>query len=100
PLEPLRRVVRLAVPDVPHLDVRQRDLEHPRADAADHQRRSAGPGWVRQELAVAGLEEPSVKVDRTIAQERADDGERLLEARDAVIEREAEGAELGIVPAR
>ncbi len=41
-----------------------------------------------------------VEVDGTVAQERPDDRERLLEPVDAVVVRVAEGAELRLVPAR
>ena len=58
-----------------------------------------GRALARQELAVAGLVEAPVEVDGALAQERPDDRERLLEAVDAVVEREAEGPELGLVPA-
>ena len=73
--------------------------EHPRTLRADQQRRTAGARRSRQELAVAGLVEPAVEVDGALAKQRPDDRERLLEAVDAVVEREAEGAKLGLVPA-
>jgi hypothetical protein len=80
--------------------VGQRDPEHPLAPAADEERRPARPRGARLELAVAGLEVPSVEVDGTVAEERPDDREGLLEAVDPMVEREAEGPELGLVPAR
>ena len=76
-----------------------RRAEHPRPDRADHQRRAVGSRAARQELAVARLVPAPVEVDGTVAQERPDDRERLLEPVDAVVVREAEGAELGLVPA-
>ena len=77
-----------------------RRAEHPRALRSDHQRRSGRSRPARQQLAVAGLVPAPVEVDRPVAQEAADDRERLLEAIDAVVERVAVGAELGLVPAR
>ena len=46
----------------------------------------------------AWYQRPSKSIG-ALAQERPDDRERLLEAVDPMVEREAEGAELGLVPA-
>ena len=73
--------------------------QHPRAVRPDHERRAAGPRAARQELAVAGLVVRAVEVDRPVAEQRPDDRERLLEPVDPMVEREAERAELGLVPA-
>ena len=67
---------------------------------SDHQRRPGRSRAARQQLAVAGLVPAPVEVDRPVAQEAADDRERLLETIDAMVERVAIGAELGLVPAR
>ncbi len=77
----------------------ERDPEHPRTDRADHERRAVGARAARQQLAVAGLVEPPLEVDRAVVQQRPDDREGLLESVDPVIEREAERPELGLVPA-
>ena len=55
---------------------------------------------MRQELAVARLVELPIEVDRALGEQRPQDGERLLEARDPVVERRAQRRELGLVPAR
>src|SRR5258706_1976710 len=99
-LEPIWRVVGLPIPDVPRVDMRQGDLEHPRTHAANHERRPARSRRLRQQLAVARLEELPVEVDGAVAEQRPDDRERLLEPRDAMVEGEAERGELGLVPAR
>ena len=75
------------------------DAQHPRPVRADHQRRARRARAARQQLAVARLVEAPVEVDGAVLQQRPDDRERLLEPVDAVVEREAEGAELGLVPA-
>ena len=49
--------------------------------------------------AVARLVEAPVEVDRAVLQQRPDDRERLLEPVDAMVERDAERPELGLVPA-
>jgi hypothetical protein len=89
----------VGVPGVPQIHVRRRDPEHPRTVRADHQRRSVRPWPVRQQLAVAGAEVGSLEVDRAVPQQAADDREGFLEAVDPVVERHAERAELGLVPA-
>ena len=74
--------------------------QHPRPDAPDHQGRSAGLRRGGQQFAVARLEERAVEVDLPVGEEGPDDRERLLEAGDAMVEREAECPELRVVPAR
>ena len=94
-----RPVLDVVVPGVPRVGVGHRGPQHPRPDRADHQRRAGRPRAARQQLAVARLVPAAVEVDGALAQERPDDRERLLEPVDPVVEREAEGAELGLVPA-
>src|SRR6185369_5393160 len=61
-LEARGAVLDVGVPDVPGVDPRQGDPEHPRPDAADQERRSAGSGWTRHQLAVAGLVPATVEI--------------------------------------
>src|SRR6185503_17926725 len=96
---PVRGIAGVGEPDVPGIRVGHGDPEHPRADGADHERWAMRTRPARQQLAVARLVELPVEVDGALTQEGADDGERLLEPIDAVIEREAERAELRVVPA-
>ena len=79
--------------------MRRGDAQHPWAVRADHQRRPGRSRPARQQLGVARLVEAPVEVDRAILQQCPDDRERLLEPVDAMVERDAEGAELGLVPA-
>ena len=67
----------------------------------DPMRISGPPGRARprQQLRLAGREELALEVDVPVAQQRAHDRERLLEAADPVVERHAQGAELHVVPA-
>ena len=94
-----RLVPCVVVPGVPGIGVGHGHAEHPRPDRADHQRRPGRARAAREQLAVARLVPLPVEVDGTVAQERPDDRERLLELVDAVVEREAERAELRLVPA-
>src|SRR3990172_4690125 len=73
--------------------------EHPRALAADQERRAARPRRTRQQLAVARLEVAAVEVDLAVAQERANDREPLFEAIDPMVEWKAERPKLRLVPA-
>src|SRR5204862_6539215 len=83
----------------PGVGVWHRDPQHPPPVGADQQRRPARPrSW--QQLAVACLVEAPVEVDRAVPEQRPDDRERLVETGDPLLEREAEGPELDVVPAR
>ena len=75
------------------------DRQHPDADRPEEQRRPAGPGGRRVEDAVLQPVELAGEVDASVAEQRPDDRERLLEAGDAAVEREPEGAVLALVPA-
>ena len=79
--------------------MRQGDPQHPLALAPDKKRRAARSRRPWQQLAVAGLVELPVEVDRPVAQQRPDDREGLLEPAHEAVVREAEGPELGLVPA-
>ena len=94
--EPFRRVAVPVEPRVPDVDVRERDRQHPRTAAADHQRRS--PRGRREQHGVVHAAVPSVERDAFSREQPADDLERLLEPRDAVIERHTERVELRSVP--
>jgi hypothetical protein len=95
-----RGVARIRPPHVPGVRLGQGDAQHPRTLRTDEQRRTSGSRTTRQQLTVARLEVPPIEVDGPLAQERGDDRERFLEAIDAVVEREAEGVEFDLVPAR
>ena len=78
----------------------QGDPKHPLAVRADEDRRTARARRRGQELAVTRLEEPTVEIDATLGKKGRIDREGLLEPRDPLVERKAEGAELRVVPAR
>src|SRR5450759_4935947 len=92
-----RAIAERVEPRIPRVHVRDRDREHPRPRRADHERRAARPRPWRQ-LAVTGREVGAREIDRPVAEERPHDREGLLETADPVVEREAEGAELRLVP--
>jgi hypothetical protein len=78
--------------------VRQRDAEHPWAVAADHQAR--GLRRRREHDGVVGLAVGPLERHALTGEQPPDDREGLLEARHPVVERNAVGAELVLVPAR
>ena len=75
----------------------QRRSEEARSVAAHHQRR--GPRRPRQQDGVVQLVEAALERNALPGEQAADDLEGLLEARHAPVEGQAEGAELGLVPA-
>jgi hypothetical protein len=77
-----------------------RQPQHPRPARADHDRRPLPARPARAQLALARLVIAAREVDLPLPQQGADDGEGLLEAAGAVVERVAEGAILPLVPAR
>ncbi len=85
---------------VPLVGMLHHEVEHAGLLAGDEDRRAARDGSVRgsSSLSTARWYRPS-KVTRPSTQERDEDLQRLVEARDAVVEREAEGVELRLVPA-
>ena len=85
------RVAVLAPPHVPRVDVGERDVEHPVADRPDHQRRSTLARRAGMQHALPGVVVRAVEVDRAVAQQRADDRERLLEPAHPIVVGEAEG---------
>ena len=95
--EPFDRVAVAGVPRVPALDVRQRGRQHPLAVRADHQRHPARRA--RQQDRVVRLPEAAGQRRALAGEQLPDDLEGLLEPRDAVVVRQAEGAVLGLVPA-
>ena len=95
--EALDAVAVVLPPRVPGVDVRQRDRQHARPVAADHQRRA--PRGRRQQHGVLGLPEASRERDALAREQPAHDRERLLEARDAVVVRDPERPVLLLVPA-
>ena len=80
-----------------HVDVRRRRREQAWPGAPDHQRHAAARP--REEHGVLDLVEAALESDPLAGEEPADDREGLLEPRDALVERDPEGAELGLVPA-
>src|ERR1700730_8820840 len=88
-----------AVPRIPAVDVRHRELQHPLTNGPDHQRWSARTR-ARQQFAVSSRIELSLKVDAAIAQERANDGEGFGKSRHASIEGKAERAIFRLIPSR
>src|SRR5205823_6668188 len=97
--DPFRSIARPAVPRIPTVDVGHGQRQHPLADRADHQWRSAGTR-PRYQLAIARRIELAGEVDFTVAQERSNDGERFGESRHTPVEGKAVGAIFGFVPAR
>ena len=95
--EALDAVAVVLPPRVPGVGVRERDPEHARPVAADHQRQA--PRGRRQQDGVVGLPEAARERDPLAVQQAAHDRERLLEARHAMVVRDPEGAELLLVPA-
>src|SRR5581483_9753046 len=95
--EALGRVPEPVVPAVPRVDVGERDGEHPLTLAPDHERRPARRR--REQDAILDGVEPAGERDALACEQAPDDLERLLEPRDAAVERQAEGAELVLVPA-
>ena len=86
------------IPRVPCVDVRKREREQALAVAADHQRNAARRA--RDQDRVLDRDEPPGERHVLAAEEPPDDLERLLEARDEVVEREPERTELRLVPPR
>ena len=75
----------IAPPDVPRVDVRQADTHHARADRAQHERRATRPHRSRVQDAVGNLVVDAAEIATPGANELANDRERLLEARDALV---------------
>src|SRR5205823_13456932 len=65
----------------------------------DQDRRTAGAWAAREDLAARRGMVRALVGHFVLPHQRGDDVESLLEARDAMIERQAEGDELGLVPA-
>src|SRR5439155_15413574 len=83
------------VPDVPAVDVREGRPQDSLAGRSDHDRRRRPTG--KEHGVVEVLERP-VEGDPLASQQTADDLEGLLEPCGTVVEGEAEGGELGLVP--
>jgi hypothetical protein len=77
--------------------VRQRDREHARTSAPDHQARP--PGRRRNQHCVLGLPVAPAERHPFTGQQAAHDREGLLETRHPVIEGKPEGPELRLIPA-
>jgi hypothetical protein len=91
---------RVAVPDgVVGVGVAGRQAHHARAAGADPDRWAARARTARAQLALAGLVVLAGEVDFALAQQPADDGQRLLEAAGEVVEGVAEGGVFGLLPA-
>src|SRR5688500_2698275 len=87
-------------PIVPQIGPLGPQTQHPRSrwHTSSHQDRwPSGARAARPQLAVPRLIVRAGEVDLPLAQERGDDGQRLLEAGGAVVEGVAEGAELRFV---
>ena len=96
-----RRLVVERVPAVPQVRVRRTtSRSHPRSrpERADEDRRPRLAAS-RRELAVARGVELALEVDTTLAQQRHDDPQRLLEPGDRALDRDAEPPELAPVVA-
>ena len=83
---------------VPLVGVLRHEAEHPRLLAGDQDRRAAWADRAWQQLDVLGAVVSALEAHSLAAEERREDLEPLLEAADAVVERVAEGVELGLVP--
>ena len=99
----VRRVAEAVVPLVPRVHVRHGDAQHARRRRADHQRRPVRMPLGRAARHAARSRAPvelAVEVDLALAQQRADDRERLFEAAHPLVVGKAEGRVVGLVPAR
>ena len=85
---------------IPHVREPGRQAQHPRSVGADEDRRTLRPWPARIHGAVGRGRSTAVEVDLAVPQQGPDDLHRLLEAADAVVEREAERVVLRSVPAR
>src|SRR5215211_3388209 len=95
--EPVRRVAVPRVPAVPPVHVRPGRGHHPGAGRSDEQRDAAG--GLRTQQRVRDPVVAAFESNAFAGEEAADDLERLLEARDPVVERDPERPELRLVPA-
>ena len=95
--EPLGGVAVARVPGVPGVDVGERGPEQPVAVGPEHHRHA--PRRLREQHRVLDVCEASLERHALAREQATHDLERLLEPRGALPERDAERAELGLVPA-
>src|SRR5439155_26510413 len=84
---------------IPEIRVLRGKTHHARSGARDQKWRTGRPRTARRELAVTRLIVFPGEVDATILEQRPNDLDRLGEAGHAVVEGDAEGTKLRLVPA-